>query len=112
MYDMTALKRLEVDRPRAPPRSCSGLITGNVDKSVGSVTYSPAARRRRRHPQRRHRRPAGRDRFQVGANGNLDLDWLRRHLPPDGTVQVRDITAGHLLHRAVGPAGPRRWSSR
>ena len=55
---------------------------------------------------------SARDRFQVGANGNLDLDWLRRHLPPDGTGAGPRHHAGHLLHRPLGPAGPRPASSR
>jgi dimethylglycine oxidase len=82
----------------------NSLVTGNVDKSVGSVTYCllldvdggirsdvTVAR-------------LALDRFQVGANGNLDLDWLRRHLPPDGTVQVRDLTPGTCC---IGLWGPR-----
>ena len=46
----------------------------------------------------------GRDRFQIGANGNLDLDWLARTRPTDGSVHVRDITAGTCC---IGLWGPR-----
>ena len=104
MYDMTALKRLEVTG-RGAAAFLQRLTTGNVDKSVGSVTYCllldvdggirsdvTVAR-------------LGRDRFQVGANGNLDLDWLT---PPPArrtaSVQVRDITAGTCC---IGLWGPR-----
>ncbi|MGW2888430.1 aminomethyltransferase family protein, partial [Streptomyces griseoruber] len=79
------------------------LTTGKVAKSVGSVTYTlfldhdggirsdvTVAR-------------LGRDLFQIGANGNVDLDWLTRHLPADGTVQVRDITAGTCCIGLWGP---------
>ncbi|MDQ1734810.1 MAG: dimethylglycine oxidase [Pseudonocardiales bacterium] len=103
MYDMTALKRLEITGPGAVTLLQS-LVTGNVDKSVGSVTYCllldvgggirsdiTVAR-------------LATDRFQVGANGNLDLDWFRRRLPADGTVQVRDTTAGTCC---IGLWGPR-----
>jgi dimethylglycine oxidase len=45
----------------------------------------------------------GRDHFQVGANGNLDRDWFGRHLPADGSVQVRDITAGTCCIGLWGP---------
>jgi glycine cleavage system aminomethyltransferase T len=78
------------------------MCTGDVGKSVGSVTYAllldvdggirsdiTVAR-------------LGREEFQVGANGNLDLDWLTRHAP-DG-VTVRDITPGTCC---VGLWGPR-----
>jgi dimethylglycine oxidase len=42
------------------------------------------------------------DLFQVGINGNLDVEWLRRHAPDD--VVVRDTTAGTCC---VGVWGPR-----
>jgi glycine cleavage system aminomethyltransferase T len=42
--------------------------------------------------------------FQIGANGLTDLAWLRRWLPGDGSVQVRDVT-GALA--CVGLWGPR-----
>jgi dimethylglycine oxidase len=103
MYDMTALKRLEVTGPGAA-RFLNGLVTANVDKSVGSVTYCllldvdggirsdiTVAR-------------LAVDRFQIGANGNADLDWLTRHLPADGSAQVRDITSGTCC---IGLWGPR-----
>ncbi|MDJ0340997.1 FAD-dependent oxidoreductase [Streptomyces sp. H10-C2] len=105
MYDMTALKRLEVTG-RGAAAFLQRLTTGNVDKSVGSVTYTlmldtdggirsdiTVAR-------------LGRDRFQVGANGNLDLDWFTRHLPAvagGADVAVRDITAGTCCIGLWGP---------
>ncbi|MER6416536.1 GcvT family protein [Streptomyces humidus] len=102
MYDMTALKRLEVSGPGAADL-LERLCTGKVAKSVGSVTYTlfldhdggirsdvTVAR-------------LARDTFQIGANGNLDLDWITRHLPADGTVQVRDITPGTCCIGLWGP---------
>jgi dimethylglycine oxidase len=103
MYDMSALKRIEVSGPGAADY-LQYLTTGNVAKSVGSVTYTllldrdggirsdvTVARLGERH-------------FQVGANGHLDVDWLTRHLPDDGSVQVRDITSGSCC---IGLWGPR-----
>jgi glycine cleavage system aminomethyltransferase T len=46
----------------------------------------------------------GPDRFQIGANGNLDLDLLTRASRRDGDVQVRDITSGTCC---IGLWGPR-----
>ncbi|MFE5185894.1 FAD-dependent oxidoreductase [Streptomyces sp. NPDC056628] len=102
LYDMTALKRLEVSGPGAAPL-LERLCTGRVAKSTGSVTYTllldhdggirgdiTVAR-------------LGRDLFQVGVNGNLDLDWITRHLPADGTAQVRDITPGTCCVGLWGP---------
>ena len=47
---------------------------------------------------------SSRDTFQVGANGNLDLDYFRRQAPGDGSVAVRDITGGTCC---IGLWGPR-----
>lgn len=102
LFDMTALKRLEVTGAGATDL-LQGLVTGDVAKSVGSVTYCllldvdggirsdlTVAR-------------LGRDHYQVGANGNLDLDWLNRRLPAAGTVQVRDVTPGTTCIGLWGP---------
>src|SRR3712207_7545924 len=35
----------------------------------------------------------GRDRYQVGANGAADLDWLTRHLPDDGSARSEEHTS-------------------
>jgi len=102
MYDMTALKRLTVTGPGAT-KFLQGLCTGDVDKSVGAVVYTllldvdggirsdiTVAR-------------LGRNHYQVGANGALDIDWFERHLPEDGTVQVTDITPGTCCVGLWGP---------
>jgi dimethylglycine oxidase len=41
--------------------------------------------------------------FQIGCNGPLDLAWFERHLPADGSVQVRDITPGTCCIGVWGP---------
>ncbi len=103
MYDMTALKRLEVSG-RGATAFLQEMFTGNVDKSVGSVTYGlflDAAGGIRSDVTIAR---LSRDTYQVGANGAIDLDWLTRHLPDDGSVQVRDTTAGTCC---IGLWGPR-----
>ena len=103
LYDMTTLKRLEITG-RGATALLQWLTTGNVDTRVGGVTYCllldvdggirsdiTVAR-------------LGTNRYQVGVNGNLDLDWFTRHVPDDGSVAVRDITPGTCC---VGVWGPR-----
>jgi glycine cleavage system aminomethyltransferase T/glycine/D-amino acid oxidase-like deaminating enzyme len=102
MYDMTALKRLEVTG-RGAAAFLQRLSTGNVDKSVGSVTYALLLDADGGIRSDVTIARLGRDRFQVGANGNLDLDWFTRHLPGDGSVAVRDITAGTCCIGLWGP---------
>ncbi|MEU6084881.1 FAD-dependent oxidoreductase [Streptomyces sp. NPDC047108] len=103
MYDMTALKRLEVTG-RGAAAFLQSMTTAHVAKSVGSVTYSLMLDQDGGIRSDITVARLGRDRFQIGANGPLDLDWLTRHLPRDGSVAVRDITAGTCC---IGLWGPR-----
>jgi glycine cleavage system aminomethyltransferase T len=77
------------------------MTTNNLAKRVGSVTYTllldsnggirsdlTVARLADQH-------------FQLGANGNLDLDWLLRHAPAG--VSVRDTTGGTCCLGVWGP---------
>ncbi|PKT73332.1 sarcosine dehydrogenase [Streptomyces populi] len=110
MYDMTALKRLEVTGPGAAA-FLEGLSTGKIDKSVGSVTYTLLLDEDGGIRSDVTVARLARDLFQVGANGNLDLDWLTRHLSwghlpavaGGGAVQVRDITPGTCCIGLWGP---------
>ncbi|MET9201155.1 FAD-dependent oxidoreductase [Gordonia sp. NPDC003585] len=112
-YDMTPLTRYELSGPGALDL-LQRLTTNNLDKSVGSVTYTlmldekggvrsdlTVARLREQT-------------FQVGANGPTDFDWISRHLPDDGSVSLRDITGatcciglwGPLARDVLGPLTP------
>jgi glycine cleavage system aminomethyltransferase T/glycine/D-amino acid oxidase-like deaminating enzyme len=102
MYDMTALKRLEVSG-RGAADFLERLCTGKVAKSVGSVTYTLLLDHDGGIRSDITVARLAPDVFQVGANGNLDLDWFTRHLPADGTVQVRDITPGTCCIGLWGP---------
>jgi glycine cleavage system aminomethyltransferase T/glycine/D-amino acid oxidase-like deaminating enzyme len=103
MYDMTPLKRLEVSGPGALAL-LDRLTTNTMDKSVGSVTYTLALDEAGGIRSDLTVARLGPDEFQVGANGNLDLVHFRRHLPADGSVQVRDITGGTCCIGLWGPA--------
>jgi glycine cleavage system aminomethyltransferase T/glycine/D-amino acid oxidase-like deaminating enzyme len=103
MYDMTPLKRLEVSGPGALDL-LERLTTGKMDKSIGSVTYTLALDDTGGVRSDLTVARLGRNTFQVGANGNLDLDYFRRQAPSDGSVTVRDITGGTCC---IGLWGPR-----
>ncbi|HEU0241078.1 MAG TPA: FAD-dependent oxidoreductase [Micromonosporaceae bacterium] len=102
MYDMTALKRIDVSGAGAAA-FLNSMVTGDVDKSIGSVTYCllldvDGGIRSDITVTR-----LAADRFQVGANGSLDLDWLHRHLPADSAIRIRDITSGTCCVGLWGP---------
>jgi glycine cleavage system aminomethyltransferase T/glycine/D-amino acid oxidase-like deaminating enzyme len=98
LYDMTPLTRLEVTGPVA---FLQGLTSNNVDRPVGTVVYTlllDAAGGVRSDVTVARQ---AEDRFQVGVNGPLDLDWLLRHAPAG--VSVRDVTGGTC---GIGVWGP------
>jgi glycine cleavage system aminomethyltransferase T len=99
---MTPLKRLEVSGAGALDL-LQRLTTGQMDKSVGSVTYTLALDDAGGVRSDLTVARLGEQLFQVGANGNLDLDHLRRELPADGSVQVRDVTGGTCCIGLWGP---------
>ncbi|GAA2405066.1 GcvT family protein [Mycolicibacterium llatzerense] len=103
MYDMTPLKRLEISGPGALDL-LERTTTGKMDKSIGSVTYTLALDNAGGVRSDITVARLSEDTFQVGANGNIDLDYFRRLAPADGTVAVRDITGGTCC---IGLWGPR-----
>ncbi|NKX56202.1 GcvT family protein [Arthrobacter mobilis] len=109
MYDMTALKRLEVSGPGALPL-LQRLTTGQLDKSIGSVTYTLMLDEAGGIKSDLTVARIEDALFQVGANGGLDLDYITRQAAgqtetdPQQWVQVRDTTGGTCC---IGVWGPR-----
>jgi glycine cleavage system aminomethyltransferase T len=100
---MTSLKKAEVTGPGALD-FLQRLTTGQLDKPAGRVTYTlmldGAAGIRSDVTVAR----LGEDQFQLGLNGPRDIEWMRRHVPQDGSVSVRDITPGTCCIGVWGPA--------
>ncbi|MDV3130274.1 FAD-dependent oxidoreductase [Mycobacterium sp. 21AC1] len=101
MYDMTPLTRYEVAGPGAAA-FLQQMTTNNVDKSVGSVTYTLLLDETGGIRSDVTVARLADNRFQVAVNGPMDFDWLSRHLPDD--VMLRDVTGGTCC---VGVWGPR-----
>ncbi|SDJ03015.1 Glycine cleavage system T protein (aminomethyltransferase) [Lentzea albidocapillata subsp. violacea] len=102
MFDMTALKRLEVSGPEALT-FLQTMTTNQLDRKPGAVVYTLLLNEDGGVRSDLTIARLGEDRFQVGANGPLDLDWLRRHLPPNGGVHIADITPGTCCIGLWGP---------
>ena len=101
MFDMTPLKRTRGERPGALRVPADGSPRTTLDKPAGAVVYTllldAAGGVRSDLTVAR----LGEQRFQVGANSPLDLDWLRRRRPANGRAHHRHH-GRHLLHRPVG----------
>lgn len=102
LYDMTPLRRLEVTGPGSLA-FLQRMTTNQLDRPAGTVCYTLLLDQGGGIRSDLTVARLGEDQFQVGASSALDLDWLNRHLPDDGSVQVRDITAGTCCIGVWGP---------
>ena len=100
MYDMTPLTRYEVAGPGAAA-FLQQMTTNNVDKSVGSVTYTLLLDETGGIRSDITVARLTQDRFQVAVNSPMDFDWFSRRLPDD--VTLRDITGGTCCIGVWGP---------
>ncbi|MFR9802307.1 glycine cleavage T C-terminal barrel domain-containing protein [Pseudonocardia sp. RS010] len=101
LYDMTPLTRVEVSGPGA----CAfldGLTSNEVDVAVGRVVYTLMLTEAGGVLSDLTVTRLDEELFRVGANGEVDVDRLRRVAPAG--VAVRDVTAGTC---GVGLWGPR-----
>ncbi len=103
LFDVTPLKRIEVTGPGALG-FLDRLTTNRLDRPVGSVVYSLMLDDRAGILSDLTIARLGSGRFQLGANSPLDVDRLLRLAPSDGSVVVRDVTAGTCC---IGLWGPR-----
>jgi dimethylglycine oxidase len=102
MFDVTPLKRISVEGPGAAA-FLERLTTNRVDRPVGTVVYSLLLDDRGGVRSDLTIARLADDRFQVGANGQLDLDLLERQAARVGEVAVRDVTSGTCCIGLWGP---------
>jgi glycine cleavage system aminomethyltransferase T/glycine/D-amino acid oxidase-like deaminating enzyme len=102
LFDMSALPKIDVTGPGALGL-LQRLTTNQLDKPVGSVTYTLILDKTGGIKSDVTVVRLAKDRFQLGANGLLDLAWLRRNRPDDGSVEVRDVTGALACIGLWGP---------
>ncbi|MET3919261.1 FAD-dependent oxidoreductase [Arthrobacter sp. UYEF20] len=108
LYDMTALKRLEVSGPGALAL-LQRLSAGQIDKKPGAVTYCLLLAGDGGVRSDITIARLDETTFQVGANGNIDVDYLTREARTQTSqdvsqwVQVRDITGATCCIGLWGP---------
>ncbi len=103
LYDLTPLTRIEIAGPGAAAY-LQRMTTNDVDRPVGTVVYTLMLDERGGILSDLTVARLANDRFQVGANGPIDLDRFLRHAPADGSVTVRETTAGTCCIGIWGPA--------
>ena len=82
------------------------LCVSNMDKPVGSVIYTQMCNERGGTEADVTFIRLGRDRFYMVTGSGFgvhDTDWIRRHLPEDGSVHLIEVTSGVAVINIVGP---------
>ncbi len=106
LFDFASFSKFEVEG-RGALASLQWLTDNEMDKPVGSVTYTQMLNTRGGIECDLTVTRLGPERFMVitgSAFGVHDFDWIRRHLPSDGSVAMRDVTAERTC---IGLWGPR-----
>ncbi len=105
LFDETSFAKLEVSGPGALGL-LQRLCANDVDRPVGSVTYTQLLNRRGGIECDLTVTRLADDRFQLvtgTAFGGHDLAWIRRHAPADGSVRVADVTSSRVTYGLWGP---------
>lgn len=105
LFDESSFAKIEVAGPGAA-ELLSWLCANDVDREVGTVTYTQALNTRggiecdftvARLSEQVFRIVTG------TAYGSRDLTWLRRHAPDDGSVRITDVTGQYTCFALWGP---------
>ncbi|MDT7799450.1 MAG: hypothetical protein QOI78_2883 [Actinomycetota bacterium] len=102
MFDLTAVPHLAVTGPGALP-FLQAMTTNDLAKPPGSVTRTLLLGEDGGVRGALTVARLSGERFHAGAGSRLDFDWLRRHLPGDGAVQVHETTPGTCCLGVWGP---------
>jgi 4-methylaminobutanoate oxidase (formaldehyde-forming) len=105
LFDESSFAKIEVGGPGALG-FLQRLCANDVDRPAGSITYTQMLNTRGGIECDFTVTRLGEEAFLIvtgTAFGNHDLGWLRRHLPDDDSVRLRDITSARACLGLWGP---------
>jgi glycine cleavage system aminomethyltransferase T/glycine/D-amino acid oxidase-like deaminating enzyme len=105
LFDETSFAKLEISGPGAA-EFLEGLCDNRVARGVGRITYTQMLNRRGGIECDFTVARLGEERFGIvtgTAFGNHDREWMRRHLPAGGGVQLADVTSQSACFGIWGP---------
>ena len=105
LFDETSFAKIEIAGSGAAA-FLQGMCANDVDRPVGSVTYTQMLNRRGGIECDFTVTRLGPERFLIvtgTAFGNHDLGWIRGHAPEDGSVSVMDVTSARACFGLWGP---------
>lgn len=105
LLDMTSFGKIEACGPGALAL-LQRLADNNIDKPVGSLTYTQFLNERGGIESDLTVARFGTEQFRVitgTAFAANDLGWIKMHLPDDGSIEVRDVTGEWACLSLWGP---------
>jgi 4-methylaminobutanoate oxidase (formaldehyde-forming) len=105
LFDETSFAKLEVSGQGAVA-FLGRMCANEVDRAIGTITYTQLLNTRGGIEADLTVTRTGETSFLIvtgTAVGNHDAAWLRRHLPDDGSVALRDATAARVCFGLWGP---------
>ncbi len=105
IFDESSFSKLEIEGPGAAD-FLEGLCDNRVARGVGQITYTQMLNRRGGIECDFTVSRLGEERFGIvtgTAFGNHDREWMRRHLPEDGSVRIDDVTSAWACFGVWGP---------
>ncbi len=105
IFDESSFAKLEIEGPSAAD-FLEGLCDNRVARGVGQITYTQMLNRRGGIECDFTVSRLGEERFGIvtgTAFGNHDREWMRRHLPEDGSARIADVTSGWACFGIWGP---------
>ncbi len=105
LFDETSFAKMDIVGPGAA-ELLEHLCDNAVARGIGQITYTQMVNRRGGIECDFTVARLGQDRFSIvtgTAFGNHDREWIRKHLPADGSVQVNDVTSQWACFGIWGP---------
>lgn len=105
LIDQSSFSKFELVGPGALPL-LQRLAACNMEKPVGSVVYAQFCNHHGGIEADLTVVRLGADRFYIvtGAGfGTHDADWIRRHMPGDGSVHLTEVTSSRAVINLCGP---------
>jgi glycine cleavage system aminomethyltransferase T/glycine/D-amino acid oxidase-like deaminating enzyme len=105
IFDESSFSKMEISGPGAAAL-LERLCDNRVAREVGRITYTQMLNSRGGIECDFTVARLAEERFSIvtgTAFGNHDREWIRRHLPGDGSVQVHDVTSAWACFGVWGP---------
>lgn len=105
LIDQSSFAKFEIIGPGALD-ALQRLCVSNMDKPVGSIIYTQMCNEKGGTEADITFFRLARDRFYLVTGSGFgvhDSDWIKRHLPDDGSVHIVEVTSGLAVLNIVGP---------